>query len=90
MKRISALVGLLVLVLAANLLAQSAAVADTKYSAYGWGRTYRNNFTTSCIYWGIPPGQSTCSLGVWSDTQSFTTGNVVEVRETGENLISSA
>ena len=55
MKRISALVGLLVLVLAANLLAQSAAVADTKYSAYGWGRTYRNNFTTSCIYWGIPP-----------------------------------
>lgn len=89
MKRIAVLVVLSVLIVSANLLPQGSAAADTKYSAYGWGRTYRNNFTTSCIWWGFHSGQSTCSLGVWSDTQSFTSGNVVEVKETAENIIGS-
>jgi hypothetical protein len=58
------------------------AFADTQYGPSSTGKTYRNNWASSCQWWnGIPGG---CYLGVWSDTTSWT--HVVEVKEWAENL----
>lgn len=68
-------------------LGASEASADTQYGPSGWGKTYRNNWVSSCIWWNGGGPNYACYLGVWSETGAES--HVVEVAEYAENLTGS-
>lgn len=61
--------------------------ADTQYGPTTTGKSYRNNWTSRCVWWDGSGRSDPCYLGVWSDTTaSPTLSQVVEVKEWADNL----
>lgn len=79
------LTGVTMLVLASWLLQlPSDGLADTQYHCTGMGKTYQNNYSSSCIWYDETPSGFPCYQGIWSETDLYTTSHTASVVEYAE------
>ncbi len=81
-RALPALLSLSLMIGMAMMLPTRSASADTQYNASGdMGRTYQNNWNSSCTWWDGGTSPRPCYKGVWSDTVTWTWAETAQVSE---------